>query len=283
MTAFILAALALVAAVLALLLRPLLRARQAATADERREANLRIFRDQLAELERERDEGSLAAADFGEARRELQRRLLDELAPGTGPEPAAARPGGRKTALALLVLLPLAAASGYALLGTPQAISPPPAQAEHAEPEIDAMLGKLRARLKENPDNPQGWAMLARSYRVLGRFAEAAEAYGHAGALVDGDPALLADYAEALARAGGSFAGKPEALIGRALKLDADAPHALFLAGLAARERKDFSAAVEHWGRLLRQLDPGSEEAHSIESALDNVRAMATPSKPAGD
>ena len=39
---------------------------------------------------------------------------------------------------------------------------------------LGTMLGKLLARLKENPDNPQGWVMLARSYRVLGRFAEAA-------------------------------------------------------------------------------------------------------------
>jgi cytochrome c-type biogenesis protein CcmH len=118
--------------------------------------------------------------------------------------------------------------------------------------------------------------MLARSYKVLGRFAESAEAYSHGGALVDAEPVLLADYAEVLAQAqGGSFQGKPEQLIARALKIDPDEPQALFLAGAAASDRKDFSAVVEYWGRLQPQLEPGSEEARTLAAAITKAREIA--------
>src|ERR1035437_7541921 len=110
MTAFILAAALLVLLVLAVLLRPLLRAPRPTSAVDRREANRDIFRDQLSELERDHKAGSLATADFEQSRRELQRRLLEEDQPQT----VAAKPrGGRKTALALIVAIPLAAVGGY--------------------------------------------------------------------------------------------------------------------------------------------------------------------------
>jgi cytochrome c-type biogenesis protein CcmH len=116
--------------------------------------------------------------------------------------------------------------------------------------------------------------MLARSYKVLGRFAEAAEAYGHGMALVDTDPVLMADYAEVLVRVTGKFDGKPTELIAAALKIDPHEPQALFLAGAAASERRDFAAVVDYWGRLLPQLEAGSEEAKSLGEAVDKARAI---------
>ena len=176
--------------------------------------------------------------------------------------------------------MPLAAATGYGLLGTPQALNPPVAAPSISAPQIDAMLGKLVARLKANPDDAQGWAMLARSYRVLGRFVESAEAYSHAGALIENDPVLLADYAEVSARANdGRFAGKPDELIKRALKIDPDEPHALFLAGASATDREDFPAVVEYWSRLLRQMEAGSEEAQSLERAIAKAREITSKAK----
>ena len=127
--------------------------------------------------------------------------------------------------------------------------------------------------------------MLARSYKVLGRFSESAEAYSHGGALVDADPSLLADYAEVLAQAnGGSLAGQPDKLLSRALEIDPNEPQALFLAGAAASERRDFSAVARYWERLLQQLEPGSEEAQSLELAVAKAREIDAQSggKPPG-
>ena len=294
---FVVAGALLLAAVLALLLRPLLRARGPAdTADgagradapARREANLTILRDQLAELEREHAEGLLADSDLAQAKDELQRRLLDEVAveaaETAGIAPAAPR-GGRAVALALASVIPLAAIAGYLLLGQPDALDPLRRQARVAPQQIEQMLSRLEARLKSDPGDAKGWVMLARSYKVLGRYAESAEAYAHGGALVDADAALLADYAEVLARASGSLDGKPAELIARALKIDADEPQALFLAGAAASDANDFAGVAQHWGRLLKQVDPASEDGKSLAATVDKARAIVAhgAGKPVGD
>ncbi len=276
MTGFILAAALLLLIILGILLPPLLRSPRLARAIDRREANLEIFRDQLSELERDRDEGSLAEADFEQAKSELQRRLLDEVQPETVTQE---KSGGRKSALAMLFAIPLAAAAGYALLGNPQALDPMHTQARMSSQQMDELLDKLVARLKANPEDSKGWVMLARSYKALGRYAESAEAYSHGGTLVDADPSLLADYAEVLAQVnGGRLDGKPGELIARALKIDANEPQALFLAGVAATERKDFAAVADFWGRLLVQLDPGSEDAKSLQTAVDKARETTAQS-----
>ena len=179
-TTFIIAAAVLVIAVLGILLPPLWRApkdlkehaNKNTRSDDQRQANLAIFRQQLAELERDLSNGALAAADFEQARSELQRRLLDEVNVSADDEarPAGAPrhgPGARKTALALLVALPLAAGSAYVVLGQPQALVPAqsrtPAQERVSTPEIDALLVNLVEKLKKNPDDGKGWVMLARS------------------------------------------------------------------------------------------------------------------------
>ena len=271
---FVLVAVLLLIVVLAIVVRPLWRtaADVAPTAADRRAANLAIYRDQLAELERDRDDGSLAEADFVAARSELQRRLLDEAQPDAGVARAS---GGRKTAYALLAALPLLSIAGYLVLGRPQALDPANTQPRMSAQQIDSMLVQLEEKLKANPDDLKGWVMLARSYKVLGRMADAAQAYSHGGALLDGDPVLLADYAEVLSQVNGKFDGKPTELLAAALKIDPLEPQALFLSGAAASERKDFAAVADYWGRLLPQLEAGSEEAKSLGEAVDKARAIA--------
>lgn len=275
MTAFLIAAALLVAAVIALLLPPLLRTPRSSGRTDQSEANLAILRDQLAELERERRDGSLAEADFTQAKSELQRRLLEEMPAPTAPTTADG--GGRQTALALLVLIPLAAAAGYALLGDPRALDPLQRQARIAPAQIEAMLDGLVDKLQKNPDDPQGWVMLARSYKVLERFPEAAQAYERAAALVNQDPALLADYADVLAQTqGGSLQGRPGELIERALRINPREPQALLLAGAAATDRQQFAAAADYWSRLLELVEPGSEEAKALTAAIGKAREFAT-------
>ncbi|MCQ1547347.1 MAG: c-type cytochrome biogenesis protein CcmI [Candidatus Accumulibacter phosphatis] len=274
MTAFLIAAALLVVAVIALLLPPLLRTPRFSGSTDQSEANLAIFRDQLAELERERREGSLAEADFAQAKSELQRRLLEEVPAQAAP--ATTDGGSRQTALALLVLIPLAAAAGYALLGEPRALDPLQRQARIAPEQIEAMLNSLVDKLRKNPDDHQGWVMLARSYKVLERFPEAAKAYERAAPLVDQDPALLADYADVLAQTqGGSLQGRPSDLIERALRINPREPQALLLAGAAATGREQFAAAADYWSRLLELVEPGSEEASALTAAIGKAREFA--------
>jgi cytochrome c-type biogenesis protein CcmH len=271
---FIIAATLLVVAVMVILLWPLWRAPRFADAVNRQAANLDIFRDQLRELERDRHQGLLAETDFEQAKNELHRRLLEDT------QSQAVIPrirGGRKTALALLIVVPLTAVAGYALLGNTRAFDPLETQARVSPQQIEDMVGKLVDKLKQNPDDTKGWVMLARSYKVMGRYAKSADAYSHGGTLVNSDPSLLADYAEVLGQVnGGNLEGKPLELIAQALKMDPNEPQALFLAGSAATDRNDFPAVFDYWERLLLQLEPGSEEAKSLQAAVDKARKIVT-------
>ncbi|MCP5267866.1 MAG: c-type cytochrome biogenesis protein CcmI [Zoogloeaceae bacterium] len=276
MTTFIVIA-AIMSIVAALLLAfPLLRRPQtAADSADRSAANLAILRDQLAELEHERDEKSLTEADFEQSKAELQRRLLEEVKPETDTGKDAAP--SKKTALLVVLLVPVLALIGYAVLGNPRALDPANTQPapQVTAGQIEGMVEKLAARLKENPDDPRGWVMLGRSYKMLGRYAESAAAYGQAESFVEKDPELLTDYAEMLAITGEGFKGKPTELINKALKLAPDDPQTLLLAGAAAGERRDFKAAADYWERVLPQLEPGSEEAVALTAAVAQAREAA--------
>ena len=149
--------------------------------------------------------------------------------------------------------------------------------------QIEAMVAKLAARMEANPDDEQGWVMLARSYKVLGRPADAAKAYSHAEKLVATDASLSADYAEVLAMASdGGLKGKPAKLVEQALRLDPANPHALFLAGAVAMEAGKPTQAADYWEKLLPLVEPGSEIESLLKSSIEKIRAGATPNgKPA--
>lgn len=278
MTQFAIYATLLIVVVAAFILPPLwLGLRAPRPKAERKEANLAIFRDQLRELEAEKTEGMLAEADFEQARRELQRRLLEEVEPDdavTQATPASHAPS-RKTAIAILLLLPVLALLGYGLLGRPQALDPTQtaARPKMSPEQINAMVAKLAERMQANPDDMQGWLMLARSYKTMGRYEDAAAAYGKAEKVIENDPELLASYAETLAMASGTgLKGKPAQLIARALKLDPKQPHALFLAGAAAMEAGDKKQGIAYWEALLPQVEPASEIDQLLRSGIDKMK-----------
>lgn len=275
MTQFALYAILIIVATAALVLPSLWfgKRRRAVDAD-RKAANLAIFRDQLAELERERSEGSLAAEDYEQARSELQRRLLDEVDVADG-DTAASPPTSRPTAIVLLLLLPIAAMGGYALLGNPAALDPvnTAPQKQMTAADIEGMVAKLAAKMQDNPDDMNGWVMLGRSYKMLGRYAEAVDAYAKAEAFIAQDPELLASYAETLAMASGKgLSGKAKTLIDQALKLDPKHAHSLFLAGAAAMEAGDAKNGIAYWEALLPQVEAGSELDQMLRNGIEQMK-----------
>jgi cytochrome c-type biogenesis protein CcmH len=278
MTQFAIFATLLIVVVAAFVLPPLwLGARSGKPRTERKEANLAIFRDQLAELDREKAEGTLASADFDQARTELQRRLLEEVADESTGTASTLAPS-RKTAIAILLLLPLAAMAAYALLGNPRALDPAqtvarPAQPQMTPEQIDEMVAKLAARMQANPDDLQGWLMLGRSYKALGRYDDAIKAYARAEAKINDDPELLATYAETIAMAGGKgLAGKPRQLVEKALKIDPRHGHSLFLAGAAAMEAGENQKGIAYWEALLPQVEPGSEIDQMLRNGIEQMK-----------
>ncbi len=276
MTAFWIAAAVLAALAVVLLLRPLF-ARRGQGAVTRRELNLSVYRDQLRELDADLRSGTIAREDYERARRELEKRLLEEVE----DKPGEARPGAaprrlRMFGIVAAVAVPVLAAGVYFATGNPGALDAAK-RGQHAGPkEIEAMVQRLADRLSQNPDDVEGWKLLGKSYSVMGRFAEASNAYSKAAAMTPRDPQLLADLADALAMARGQkMGGEPEELVQRALQLDPQNPKALALAGTAAYERKDYAAAVGYWERMLPLVAPDSEDRRVIQANIDEARSLS--------
>jgi len=270
---------ALAALALALVLRPLL-ARGAVPGVSRREANITVYRDQRRELDADLAAGKLAPAEHEKARAELEARLLEDV-DAAAEAPRAPR-GGWRAAVLVGIGLPVAALAVYLAVGSPGALSPQADPGAVTAEQVDDMVARLAARLRERPDDVDGWKMLGRSYAVLGRFGEAVDAYAKAAAREPRDAALLADFADALAMARGqSLQGEPEQLVLRALEIDPQNLKALALAGTAAFERKAFAAAADYWQRMLPLVPPGSEDAQAIRDNVAQATQLAGGQPPA--
>ena len=268
MGGFVLAAAILVAVTLVVLLRPWNRKPKPA-AGSTSEINAGIYRDQLAELDRDLAAGTLSAEDHAQARAELQRRLLDDVS--ATDTPAATTGGMKHTALLLAVTLPLAAAGLYAWLGTPAALDPL-ARAAPTQQNVEKMVADLAARMEKNPD-PRGFVVLARSYRAMGRLPEAEAAFERIGPALQENATLMAEYADVLAsRAMGNLEGKPMALVNQALKVEPENPMALSLAATAAYNRGDYAQAIARWQQIQRVVPPDSEDARWLTDAIAKTR-----------
>lgn len=286
MTAFLIAAALLTAGGMVFVLWPLLRPAAGARTTVRA-ANLSIYRDQFAELERDLRLGTLDATQYENARAELERRLLEEVA-AQPADAGAARRSGRMLAVLVAVLMPLCAGLLYWHLGQPQGIGAPkqavPEAGDITQADFEAMTRQLAERMAANPDDPVGWLMLGRAYRALERFPEAVQALQEADRRKPNEPEILAEYAEALAlERGRKLEGEPTRLLERALKIDPNHPKALTLAGSAAFEAKDYKRAIGYWERLQAQVPADSELAQALQAGLAQARELAgTKPAPAG-
>ena len=270
MITFYLAAATLAVVALALLLRPWWRAsRRTASADFSPALNTAIHRDRLGELERDRSNGTLSAVDLAEAREELQRQLLDDTA---ATEVVVSDGFSRGSGIAIAILLPLVAVALYALLGSPAAVLPVTAQTQRATADMEQLVVKLANKLEQNPDNPEGWAMLARSYKSLGRWDDAERAFTRIGPDLNRNAELLAELAELLVQKNQGFDPRSRELIQQALRLEPTNMLALFLGGGEAIDGGRYAEGAALLERLLPQLEPGSEDARMVEATIGKAR-----------
>ena len=193
--------------------------------------------------------------------------LLRREAGGNG-EPA---PRQRWPLVLIVAAVPALAASLYAGIGNPKGLLPPPesvpafAAGTVGPEQIESMVTRLAQRLAKQPDDADGWRMLARSYETLRRFDQAADAYRHLLALEPQNPDLLVDYAVVLGMTlNRTLVGEPETLIGRALAMDPNHIQALALSGSAALERGDVANAVKPWKKILALVPADSDIGKSI-------------------
>jgi cytochrome c-type biogenesis protein CcmH len=253
-----------------------------------RAANTLVYQDQYQELEADLRNGLISEEQCRQDKDELERRLLDELdLAGSGrTAPAAPSAAVRQVAYVVAVAIPLAAISLYFWVGNPGAMTGQAASTvtpraasqsgEMTQSQIEANVAKLAKKLEQNPNDTQGWIMLARSYSEMQDYKEAAGAYEKATALTSNDADLWADYAFALAMARGrQLQGPPLELVNKALQIDPQNQKALDLAGAAAFEAKSYNQAVEYWQKLLKAMPPNSEAVAPLTDKLNEARRLA--------
>lgn len=257
------------------------------------------LKEQLRQLDGLQASGALPEAAAASAREALEKRLLVAVmaAPpimrsAGAPAATPARPVPRRLAWGLAVFVLVFGAAGYALLGNREGWNTAPdtasvdtaaspaaaASAPHAmtTAQIQGMVDSLAARLKNEPDNAEGWLMLGRSYAVLGQFEPAITAYRRVLTLQPKNAQALADLADALAVThGGNFEGEPAQLVEQALAADGANLKALLLAGTIAFDKKDYTTAVRHWDMAQKAGPPDSDLVKQARENLAEARQLA--------
>ncbi|WP_457673128.1 c-type cytochrome biogenesis protein CcmI [Thiolapillus sp.] len=231
-------------------------------ADNQREQNLILAREKLAELEREKAAGNLDEETYVQAKEELETGLLEDT---EGEDRIArVRPASARAAtVAVAILVPLLSVGLYLQLGSPQLLgmsgtpgapNPHDTKTGGKAMSMEEVLARLEQKMKENPEDPEGWFMLGRVYQSMNRFQDAVGAYEKLAALTDNHPQALVALADSLAMAqGGKLSGRPYKLVREALDKDPEDPTALWLAGQGAMEEGDYQNAIYYW----RQAEAG--------------------------
>ena len=241
-------------------------------------ALLAPFKRQLADLEQAHSAGTLSQAQRDAERASLERRLLDMLLHDSAVAASSAAKPAWSLMVGVTVLVLVIAIGGYTYK---RSANPPQGDEEGADgapsqAQVAAMVEQVAERMKQNPNDADGWAMLARSYSMMQRNDDALAAYQKAIALGKDDAGLLVDYADTLAvKNQHSLQGEPMALITRALKLDPDHIKGLALAGADAFERKDFALAAKYWGRIQAVGPPDDALVQRVAASLQEARKLA--------
>lgn len=264
---------------------------RARDGDDRDDAGAAVLSAQLDELRRDVESGLLDSSDYESVRRDLERaneddvgggaggagergvggsRVGDSGAGGIGEDSAASDWRWRRTGAALLSLFVVGASAGLYLLwssGYPQAVVGPPPQQQ-----FEQMVERLAGELGDAPEDAAGWVLLAESSKMLGEYAQAANAYREAAKHIELDDWLKVDYAEALfLDAGGRFSDDTVVLLEQALVTDPDNEKGLWLLGMANFQAEDYAEAIRHWSRL----QSGIEDNDGVRDAIGEQIAAA--------
>lgn len=281
----------LVAIALAFVLPPLLeRAPKETGEDEKKEANLDVYRDQLSELEADLRNGIISPEQYQQDRDEIERRLLDDVS--TADVVSKKQPkqrASRGLVYAIALGIPVIAVAFYLLVGNSAALSGAAttapqgpfasgsqANGQMSQQQIEANVAALAKRMEQNSGDAEGWVMLARSYMTLKKYSEATNAYAKAAALKTDNADLLADYAFAMAMANGrQLQGEPFELVKKALQFEPQNAKALDLAGSAEFQAKNYKQAIDYWQKVLEKTPADSELAGRVSQNINEAKTLA--------
>jgi cytochrome c-type biogenesis protein CcmH len=270
MATFLVFAALMIAAALAFVAVPLVRHSRTTTADTAR---------RLRALEEAHASGLLDADEYAAKRDALANAAPESRAPARRSRAAFA------SLLGVALLLPLSALLLYRLVGSPEALDPAnliPPQAEHSAEDMDKAIAGLAAKLKQQPDDAQGWALLGRAYQAMNRMEESRDALKQAHEHAPDDTDLAVEYAQSIALAAPDhrLAGDARALLDAVLKKDPKNQRALWLSGIADYQDEKYPEAIATWKTLLPLLDADSDVARSVRNEIADAEARRDGREP---
>jgi len=271
-----------------LLLTPALLNRKTAKLDDDREQNITIARERMQELETELQAGTLSDDTYQQTLEELEKSLLIDVADIEAiSEKTSTRSAGLMLVAVAVVVLALSFGL-YGMLGSPQYLNvvgpgkhpvtpPSPATTRAGElPSMEEMISGLKKKIAENPNDPDGLYLLGRLYAAKEQFSDSVKAYEKLVVVTDRLPTALVVLADSLAMTqGGSLSGRPQQLITEALDKEPSNTTALWMAGQAAVDKKQYIEAIDYWQRAALGLTEHKEMLGELNSMINEAFVLA--------
>jgi cytochrome c-type biogenesis protein CcmH len=276
----------LTAVVLYALLRPL--AGGGGGEGSRAAFNATVYRHQLGEVQSDRERGLIGEGDAEAARIEIARRLLATDGEEAGAVRSPAHSPLRGLAVGLAIALPLATLSLYLIYGSPRLPDQPliaRLQDPASDKNLEVLVARVEARLREHPEEGEGWEVIAPVYMGWRRYADAAEAYRQSIRLIGESPKRLASYGQALVLANdGVVTEDARQALERALQLDPTLVEPRLVLIIAKEQDGQIAAAIEDWRAMLAKAPADAPWRKLVEQRLAEDEAKlagkAVPAKP---
>ena len=242
-----------------------------------------VYRDQLAEIGRDRESGRIGAAEAEAARIEVSRRLLaaaDAERNVEQPQATASQQRRRRiVAVIALTALPLGAAALYLAFGSPSLPGQPLSARLDKPPEqrsLATLVAQVEAHLERHPNDPRGWEVIAPVYLRLGRFNDAVKARANALRFGGESAERQSGLGEALvAAAQGVVTADAAKAFARATELDPQAPMPRFFLGLAAEQDGRPADAAKRWRALIAEAPADAPWLGFVREAIARVDPAA--------
>jgi cytochrome c-type biogenesis protein CcmH len=280
---FVVIAFGIALCVAAVFLWVLLRERKPLTQASQANANAKVYRDQILDLDREHDSGHISDEEWRQSRDELSMRLLEDTSAADDPVAKTEKPAVW-TAVVLAVALPISAMGFYMWVGQPEALNPmalkSPEQVD--QKDLAKLAETLADKLQSQPENLQGWVMLGRTYRTLENFDASLKAYDTALKLSADDDLQLERIEVMAMQRQGNFDGEPWRVIREILQKDPQHFGALLTAGSASYAEGKYADALKYWEQARKPLEANHPDLAGLENAIATVRdKMGLPAKAA--
>jgi cytochrome c-type biogenesis protein CcmH len=280
---FVVIAFGIALCVAAVFLWVLLRERKPLTQASQANANAKVYRDQILDLDREHDSGHISDEEWRQSRDELSMRLLEDTSAADDPVAKIEKPAVW-TAVVLAVALPISAMGFYMWVGQPEALNPmalkSPEQVD--QKDLAKLAETLADKLQSQPENLQGWVMLGRTYRTLENFDASLKAYDTALKLSADDDLQLERIEVMAMQRQGNFDGEPWRVIREILQKDPQHFGALLTAGSASYAEGKYADALKYWEQARKPLEANHPDLAGLENAIATVRdKMGLPAKAA--